>query len=185
MGLKAFQDRFSGFPRHSASRKGFLTGNSFESHQGHRSWRTRRLLNRTTWRIVTRSFPDNRTRLQGGTTINSVSRQKPIGRRQIAISGLMVYTALWALIIGLFRQAVKLQQGTYTITQARLSDILMLIVSGLLFVAIALPIIVVVGRERQAIPVSLGCFFVGSIAIPILIAVLVTLDTFGIIKIDI
>ena len=97
----------------------------------------------------------------------------------------MAYTVLWALIIGLFRQAVKLQQGTHTITEAQLSHVLLLIVTGLLFVAIVLPIILVVGRKQQAVPISLGCFFVGLVAIPILIAVLVTLDWLRIIKLDI
>lgn len=97
----------------------------------------------------------------------------------------MAYTALWALIVGIFRQAVKLQQGTHTITATQLSNTLLLIVTGLLFVAIVLPITLVFGRKRQAVPISLGCFFVGLIAIPILIAVLVTLDWLGIIKVDI
>jgi len=114
-----------------------------------------------------------------------VSIQKPSGGRQISVAGVMAYTALWALIVGLFCQAVKLQQGTHTITEAQLSNTLLLIVTGLLFVAIVLPITLVIGRKRQAVPISLGCFFVGLIAIPILIAVLVTLDRFGIIKIDI
>jgi hypothetical protein len=114
-----------------------------------------------------------------------VSIQKPSGGRQISVAGVMAYTALWALIVGLSRQAVKLQQGTHTITESQLSNTLLLIVSGLLFVAIALPITLVVGRKRQAVPISLGCFFVGLIAIPILIAVLVTLDWLGIIKVDI
>lgn len=96
----------------------------------------------------------------------------------------MGYTILWAAIIGLFRQAVNLQQGTHTITEARLFDVLVMIVTGLLFVAIGLPITLVVGRKRQAVPISLGCFFVGFIAIPFLIAVLVTLGSLGIINVD-
>ncbi len=114
-----------------------------------------------------------------------MSIQKPIGGRQISVAGVMAYTALWALIVGLFRQAVKLQQGTHTITESQFSSTLLLIVTGLLFVAIALPITLAVGRKRQAVPISLGCFFIGLIAIPTLIAALVALDRFGIIKIDI
>ena len=96
----------------------------------------------------------------------------------------MAYTALWALIIGFFRHAVKLQQGTHTINQALLSNTLMLIVTGLLFVAIGLPITLVVGRMRKAVPISLGYFLVGFIAIPMLITVLVTLGMLGIINLD-
>lgn len=96
----------------------------------------------------------------------------------------MAYTALWALIIGVFRYAVKLQQGTYTINQALLSNTLMLIGTGLLFVAIGLPITLIVGRMRKAVPISLGCFLVGFIAIPMLITVLLTLGMLGIIKLD-
>lgn len=113
-----------------------------------------------------------------------MSNQKSKGVRQISVAGMMAYTILWALIIGLFRQAVNLQQGTHTITEARLSNALMLIVTGLLFVAIGLPITLLVGRKRQAVPISLGCFFVGLIAIPIVIAVMVTLGSLGIINVD-
>jgi hypothetical protein len=113
-----------------------------------------------------------------------VIRQQPNGGRQISIAGVMAYAALWALVISLFRQAVKLQQGTYTIVEGRLSDTLMLIATGLLFVAIGLPITILVGRTRQAVPISLGCFFVGFIAIPILIVILMTLGSFGVIELD-
>lgn len=114
----------------------------------------------------------------------SVSRQKSDGGRQISLAGVLAYTALWALIICMFQGAVKLRQGVHTIVEARLSDILMLIVAGLLFVAIGLPIAVVFGRSRQAIPISLGCFSIGLLAIPILIVVLVTLGSFGVIDLD-
>ncbi len=116
--------------------------------------------------------------------MDSVSRQKENGGRQISVAGVLAYTALWALIICLFREAVKLQQGIYSIAEARLFDILMLIVTGLLFVAIGLPIAIVVGKRRQAVPVSLGCFLIGFLAIPILIATLVALGTLGIIDLD-
>ncbi len=113
-----------------------------------------------------------------------MSKQKANDERQITVAGVMAYTALWALIISLFRLALKLPQGTHTITEARLSDTLMLIVAGLVFVAIGLPVAILVGRKRQAIPISLGCFFVGFISIPILIVVLVTLGSFGVINLD-
>ncbi len=114
----------------------------------------------------------------------SVSRQKADGGRQISLSGVLAYTALWALIICVFQGAVKLQQGVHTIAEARFSDILMLIAAGLLFVAIGLPIAIVFGRSRQAVPISLGCFALGLIAIPVLIVVLVTLGSFGVIDLD-
>ena len=113
-----------------------------------------------------------------------MNSQKSYRGRQISLAGVLAYTALWALIICLFREAVKLQQGVHTIAQARLSDILMLIVAGLLFVAIGLPIAIVFGRSRQAVPISLGCFSVGLLAIPILIVVLVALGSFGVIDLD-
>ncbi len=47
----------------------------------------------------------------------------------------MSYKALWALIVGLHRQAVKLQQGIHTITESKLSNTLLLMITGLLFVA--------------------------------------------------
>jgi hypothetical protein len=112
------------------------------------------------------------------------SRQKSNRGRQISVAGVLAYTALWALSISLFREAVRLQQGVHSIAQARLSNILMLIVTGLLFVAIGLPIAIVFGRRRQALPISLGCFLVGFIAIPILLVVLVTLGSFGVIDLD-
>lgn len=117
-------------------------------------------------------------------SMESVSGQKSNGGRQISVAGVLAYTALWAMIICLFREAIKLQQGIHTIAQARLSGILMMIVTGLLFVAIGLPIAIVVGRRRQAVPVSLGCFLVGFIAIPILLVVLLTLGSFGVIDLD-
>lgn len=116
--------------------------------------------------------------------MNTVSRQKENGGRQISVAGVLAYTSLWALIICLFREAVKLQQGIYSIAEARLFDILMLIVTGLLFVAFGLPIAIVVGKRRQTVPISLGCFSIGLLAIPILIVVLVTLGSFGIIDLD-
>jgi hypothetical protein len=105
--------------------------------------------------------------------------------RQFSVAGMIVYTALWALIISLFRFAIKLKQGTHTITEARLSDALMLTATGLIFVAIGLPIAILIGRKRHAVPISIGCFFVGFIAIPILIVVLVTIDSLGVIDLDI
>lgn len=96
----------------------------------------------------------------------------------------MAYTTLWALVICLFRFAVKLKEGTHTLAAAQLSQVLMLIVTGLLFVAIGLPITLVVGEKRQAVPISLGCFFVGFIAIPTLIVILLTLDGLGVINVE-
>lgn len=104
--------------------------------------------------------------------------------RQISILGMMAYAALWALVIFLFRQAAKLQQGTHTIAEARWSDLLILTATGLIFVAIGLPIAIIVGRSRQANSIALGCFFVGFLAIPILIFVLLALSRFGIIDLD-
>ena len=114
-----------------------------------------------------------------------VSRQKADGGRQISLAGVLAYTALWALIICVFQGALKLTQGArHTIAEAQFSEILMMIVAGLLFVAIGLPIAIVFGRSRQAVPISLGCFAVGLIAIPILRVVLVTLGSFGVIDLD-
>ncbi|MCA9130284.1 MAG: hypothetical protein KDB22_24520 [Planctomycetales bacterium] len=113
-----------------------------------------------------------------------MSLQKAAGGRQLSLAGVLAYTALWALIICVFQGAVKLQQGVHTVAEARFSDILMLIVAGLLFIAIGLPIAIVFGRSRQAVPISLGCFAIGLIAIPILIVVLVTLGSFGVIDFD-
>lgn len=47
----------------------------------------------------------------------------------------MSYKVLWALIVGLHRQAVKLQQSIHTITESKLSNTLLLMIAGLLFVA--------------------------------------------------
>lgn len=113
-----------------------------------------------------------------------VSRQKADGGRQISLAGVLAYTALWALIICVFQGALGLTQGAHTIAEAQFSEILMMIVAGLLFVAIGLPIAIVFGRSRQAVPISLGCFAVGLIAIPILTVVLVTLGRFGFIDLD-
>lgn len=113
-----------------------------------------------------------------------MSTQKSQGDRQFSVAGMMAYTVLWALVIFLFRFAIKLKQGTHTITEARLSDALMLVVTGLLFVAIGLPIAIAVGRKRQAFPISIGCFSIGFIAIPLLIAVLVALDSLGVVDLD-
>ena len=121
---------------------------------------------------------------QEQTSTESVRLQKSGGGRQISLAGVLAYTALWALIICVFQGAVKLQQGVHSIAEARFSDILMLIVAGLLFVAIGLPIAIVSGRSRQAVPISLGCFAVGLIAIPSLIVILVTLGSFGVIDLD-
>ena len=96
----------------------------------------------------------------------------------------MAYTALWALGICLLRQAINLQQGTHTIAEAQLSNILVLIVTGMLFVAIGLPISVAVGRTRQGVPIAIGCFFVGFIAIPTLTIILVALGSLGLINLD-
>lgn len=77
-------------------------------------------------------------------SIESVSRQKSNGRRQLSVAGVLAYTAVWALIISLFREAIKLKEGTHTLAEAQLSDMLMLIITGLLFVAIG-----VVSAVRQ------------------------------------
>ena len=63
-------------------------------------------------------------------------------------------------------------------------DILLLIVAGLLFVAIGLPISIVFGKSRQAGPISIGCFSIGLIAIPVFIFVLMTLGGLGVIDLD-
>lgn len=46
------------------------------------------------------------------------------------------------------------------------------------------PVTIIAGRARQAAPISLGCFLVGLMAIPMLVAVLVTLSSFGAIDLD-
>jgi hypothetical protein len=123
--------------------------------------------------------------IRGAASIEIVSSQEPHGGKQFSVAGMIAYTVLWALIISLFRFAIRLEQGTYTITDARLSDALTLTATGLLFVAIGLPIAILIGRKRHAVPISIGCFFVGFIAIPILIVVLVTIDSLGVIDLDI
>ncbi len=110
--------------------------------------------------------------------------QLPKGGQQVTVAGLMGYAALWAVVICLFRQAAQLQQGTYTIAESRLSDILMLLSGGLLCVAIGLPITILVGKSRQAAPVALGCFLTGVLAIPLLVVILVILASAGIVDLD-
>jgi hypothetical protein len=116
--------------------------------------------------------------------INSVNSERSNGGRQITVAGIMAYTTLWALIIGLFRLVAKLQQGPRTVVEAKLSDTLLMVVIGMFFVAIGLPIAILLGRARQAVPISLGCFFLGFIAIPILMVVVAILLRFGIIDLD-
>jgi len=121
---------------------------------------------------------------QEQTGAESVSQQKSAGGRQISLAGVLTYTALWALILCMLQGAVKLRQGVHTIVEARLSDVLMLTVTGLLFVAIGLPISIVFGKSRQAGPISIGCFSIGLIAIPVFIFVLMTLEGLGVIDLD-
>ena len=113
-----------------------------------------------------------------------MSSQQPSGGKQISVAGVLAYTTLWALVIGLFRQVAKLQEGTYSIAEARLADVLMLVATGLLFVAIGLPVAIFAGRSRQIAQTSFGCFFVGILAIPILVVILATLSSFGVINLD-
>ena len=111
-------------------------------------------------------------------------RQKAVGGRRVTLAGVLAYTALWALIICIFQGVAKLQQGVHTIAEAQLSDTLMLIAIGLLFVALGILLAIALGRSRQVVPVSLGCFAFGLTAIPILVFVLMTLSRLGVIDID-
>ena len=60
----------------------------------------------------------------------------------------------------------------------------MLIAIALLFVALGIPLAIALGRSRQVVPVSLGCFAFGLTAIPILVCVLMTLSRLGVIDVD-
>lgn len=111
-------------------------------------------------------------------------RQRPRSGQQISVAVLMSYATLWAVVIFLFRQAARLQEGTYTITEARLSDLLMLAAAGLFCAAIALPVTVLFGRSRHAAPVAFGCFVGGILGILILIVTALVLGSFGVIALD-
>lgn len=106
------------------------------------------------------------------------------GRRQITVTGLMAYTVLWGLVLGLFRLAISLVQGVHTIAENQLSQLLILIATGLLFVAIGLPITFLAGGKRQAFPISVGCFFVGLLAIPCLVVISWILLALGVITLE-
>ena len=131
----------------------------------------------------TLSFPTE-IELQDPASEQRVSRPTANGRRQMTVAGVMAYTALWGLCFGLFHLAAKLTQGVHTIAANRLSSMLMLIATGLLFVAIGLPITILAGRSRQVVPVVFGCFFVGLLAIPILLVTLAALAGLGVIELD-
>ena len=111
-------------------------------------------------------------------------RQKAVGGRRVTLASVLAYTALWAWIICIFQGVAKLQQGVHTIAEAQLSDDLMLIAIALLFVALGIPLAIALGRSRQVVPVSLGCFAFGLTAIPILVFVLMTLSRLGVIDVD-
>lgn len=104
--------------------------------------------------------------------------------RQISVASLMAYAGLWAVILGIFRLIINLHQGVYTIAEAQLTDVLMLFAAGLTFAAIALPITVLVGRVKRALPVAFFFFLVGFFALPILVGLLFTLAIFGLIDLD-
>ena len=102
----------------------------------------------------------------------------------MTVAGVMAYTALWGLCFGLFRLAANLTQGVHTIAANQLSSMLMMVATGLLFVAIGLPITILAGRTRHAVPVAFGCFFVGLLAIPVLLLTLLVLAGLGVIELD-
>ncbi len=96
----------------------------------------------------------------------------------------MAYATLWAVVLYLFRHAAKLQEGTYTVNEARVSDTLMLFAAGLFCVAIGLPFAVLSGKSRKAAPIAFGCFVFGFLAIPVLVALLVLLGSLGVLDLD-
>ena len=105
-------------------------------------------------------------------------------RRQVSVAGLIGYATLWAVIISLFRQAAKLQQGTYTIAESRLSDFMLLVSAGLLCVAIGLPVMVLRGKSRNAASIAFGCFIIGVLVPPIMVVILMVLAGYGLIDLD-
>lgn len=113
-----------------------------------------------------------------------MSKQKVNSGRQITVGGLLVYTTIWALIFGLYGQAAKLTEGVHTLAQFELANILGMLATGLVFVAIGLAIAFVAGKVRQAVPISLGCFVLGLFALPLLYATLMILVRYGVIDLD-
>ncbi|MFN3189294.1 MAG: hypothetical protein ACE361_02135 [Aureliella sp.] len=109
---------------------------------------------------------------------------EPNGKRQITVAGVLMYSALWALIVFLFQCVAGLQQDTYTITEARLSEVLMFIATGLLFVAIGLPVSVLLGKARKATPTTIICFLIGLLAIPSVVCLLMILAGLGVVDLD-
>lgn len=114
----------------------------------------------------------------------SVSSPESNSGKQFSVIGVMAYLAMWAMSLSVYRHHYVMQQGTHSLAQAQFSQVLVLIATGLLFVAIGLPIIIVAGFRRQAVPISVGCFCLGVLAIPIFIGILLFLALLGIIDID-
>ncbi|MEM8736488.1 MAG: hypothetical protein AAGG44_19820 [Planctomycetota bacterium] len=112
------------------------------------------------------------------------SKRELSAGRQISLVGIVGYSTLWAVMIALFKAAVNLQQGTHTIGEARLSQIMMLAATGLLFVAIGLPISLLTGKTRERAQFFIVCFLLGLAAIPVLISVLGTLASFDLLDLD-
>ena len=100
--------------------------------------------------------------LQDSVSEHRVNSQTANGRRQMTVAGVMAYTALWGLCFGLFRLAANLTQGVHTIAANQLSSMLMMVATGLLFVAIGLPITILAGRTRQAVATQGSLPSVGS-----------------------
>ncbi len=112
----------------------------------------------------------------------------PQGKHRLSAKGIAVYVALWALIFAVVRVLMEYSslgaQGTYSIEAGMVTDFVLPIAIGLVLVALGVTIAYVVGQVRHAWAVTIWCFVIGCVSIPMLWATVMFLAALGIISTD-
>lgn len=108
--------------------------------------------------------------------------------RQLTTRGVFAYVALWATIFGVVHILEKYSSlgatGSYPISAGHVTDFVLPVAIGLVFVAIAVAIAFFVGKIRHYRIVAIWSFVAGFLSLFVVFVVVVILASLGLLSLD-
>ena len=104
---------------------------------------------------------------------------------QLTTKEIFGYVALWGIIFGVINILRAYSsigaKGAYSYSAALVTDFVLPIAIGLVFVAIGIAISYLLGKKEHTWVVGVWCFLAGCLAIPVMVGVIMILFALGVI----
>ena len=107
---------------------------------------------------------------------------------RLSARGIAIYVTLWATIFAVVRVLAKHSSigasGAYPYSAALVTDFLLPVAIGLVFIAIGVTAAYFFGKIRHVAAIAVWCFVIGCLALPMLWITLVVLAGIGLLSLD-